>query len=95
MALSYTWGDPRRFKNGPDFTLEPGPLENGRASGIQNGEFQLPITDNLYNALVTWRRIGAPYPLWVDAISINQDGLTKHSDQIPLVAEIYSRAWVV
>jgi hypothetical protein len=37
-------GNPRRFNDGPDFTLKPGPLENGRASVIQNGEFQLPIT---------------------------------------------------
>ncbi|CZR65729.1 uncharacterized protein PAC_15629 [Phialocephala subalpina] len=87
MALSYVWGDTndRRDLTVVDLKDEPG-------SDHLASPKCLSVTANLVEAL-THR----PWPdkhciLWIDAICINQEDLDERSEQVKLMAEIYSSA---
>ena len=85
-ALSYPWG--------PNKKASTNILLSYDKAGSIGKEF--PIRDTLEAALLMLRaRIHRPgdYRLvWVDAICINQLNLVEKGTQIPLMAEIYSRA---
>lgn len=76
-ALSYVWGARTR---------------EGCLSLREYGRCALPITDNLAAALRRLRYKDYRRVLWVDALCINQKGNVEKSQQVILMAEIYSRA---
>lgn len=77
-ALLYAWGDS---------TSTPCRLLCG------DGSF-LPITLNLYQALLSLRKEKETRLLWVDAVCIYQDDLTEKSEQVLLMSQIYAKAKV-
>lgn len=52
----------------------------------------VPITQNLFEALVHIRNAGKPRVLWIDALCINQSDDEEKSSQIPLMRLIFSTA---
>jgi Heterokaryon incompatibility protein (HET) len=77
-ALSYVWGTWPKL---------------GAHSVSCDGQ-SLLITDNLLYALTELRRQPSkpPLPLWVDAISINQQDILERNQQVSLMGTIYSHA---
>lgn len=77
-ALSYTWGNPDEKTN------------------IVVNETVLSVTTNLESALRHLRdyhiNTTCGFPLWVDAICINQDDTEERSAQVDIMGEIYQRA---
>ena len=60
-----------------------------------NGDYQLAITDNLFNALRRLRHRFKSRTLWVDAICINQYDVAEKSNQIAMMGRIYREARTV
>ena len=89
LALSYTWGDPRRFqhlkltKDTSDWLRSPGALveENSR------------VPRTIKDALTITEKLGVRY-LWIDAICIQQDDENDKISLIPHMDQIYGRAKV-
>ena len=87
MALSYVWGD---TKDRRDLTVVS--LGDDPAAHDLTSPKRLSVTANLAEALnyLPWRdRIAI---LWIDAICINQEDTDERSEQVKLMAEIYSSA---
>ncbi|KAF2440599.1 hypothetical protein P171DRAFT_395149, partial [Karstenula rhodostoma CBS 690.94] len=87
-ALSYTW----RFSYHVAFPDErerdrPAPLTKILCNGND-----IYIDNNLHAALHQLRAEKAGYPIWADAICINQDDRDEKSKHIPLMGEIYTGA---
>lgn len=59
---------------------------------ISIDERDLPVTGNLYEALLRLRHRYIERIIWVDAVCINQDNLKEKKQQIRLMAEIYAQA---
>lgn len=59
---------------------------------ISIGRRNLPVTANLYAALLHLRDRFIERTIWVDAICINQNNLQEQEQQIQYMAEIYSKA---
>ncbi|KAK1757781.1 hypothetical protein QBC47DRAFT_165152 [Echria macrotheca] len=59
---------------------------------ISIGERRLPVTENLFAALLQLRDPFAPRLMWIDAICINQEDITEREHQVRLMAEIYCKA---
>jgi Heterokaryon incompatibility protein (HET) len=59
---------------------------------ISIGRCDLPVTANLYTALLHLRDRYIERTIWVDAICINQNNLQEQGQQIQYMAEIYSKA---
>ncbi len=59
---------------------------------IYIGEYDMPVTKNLYAALSHLRNFSIERVLWVDAICINQKNNEEKGQQIQLMAKIYSQA---
>lgn len=76
-ALSYVWGVPSK----------PQDLVSISVNG-----FERRITPNLYGALMSLRSDSEKRVLWIDSICINQNDLEERSQQVLLMAKIYSRA---
>jgi hypothetical protein len=55
----------------------------------------LNITRNLYTVLLHLRDHVCPRVMWIDAICIDQDDKKDKEHQIPLMAEIYAKAYRV
>lgn len=55
-------------------------------------EHVLRITSNLANALQKLRRVDMPRTLWIDQVCINQNSAEERSEQVTLMAAIYSLA---
>jgi hypothetical protein len=91
-ALSYTWGTPY------------GPEELARL-GLSSQTHQtysiicdwriLPVTENLYDALVELRSQEETAFFWIDAICINQKDEDEKSLQVQMMGSIYSNAEIV
>ncbi|KAI0183939.1 heterokaryon incompatibility protein-domain-containing protein [Xylaria flabelliformis] len=81
-ALSYTWGT---RTEGRTLKIRQNPKWMSRSN-------ELPITDNLFQALRRLRYLLKPRVLWVDAVCINQEDIDERSAQVALMAEIYSNA---
>lgn len=80
-ALSYCWGEGEAV---PKCTCED----------ERTGEI-LQLTSNLEQALRTIRAPNVDTPLWIDQICINQQNQQEKPHQIRLMADIYSRAFMV
>ncbi|KAK4041250.1 heterokaryon incompatibility protein-domain-containing protein [Parachaetomium inaequale] len=89
-ALSYTWGAPT--EHGPLSTPSDGP----NCPILCNGKL-LHITANLQCVLFRIRQLPGlvDKKLWIDAICVNQQDERERSDQVRLMANIYSTAAVV
>ena len=87
MALSYVWGD---TKDRRDLTVVD--LNDDPAAHELTSPKCLSVTANLAEALtyLPWRDKIAI--LWIDAICINQEDTNERSEQVKLMAEIYSSA---
>ena len=78
-ALSYTWGS----ADGPiDLFVDVS----------RRSDQSLPLTWNLECALQHLRYTDKPRILWIDAICVNQQGLSERSKQVARMAGIYSLA---
>ncbi|KAG4432968.1 hypothetical protein IFR05_011536 [Cadophora sp. M221] len=75
-ALSYVWGNPK-------VTV---PIYVGER------EHELPVTINLYAALLRLRNCSLERIIWIDAICIDQKNDEEKAQQIQLMAKIYSQA---
>ncbi|KUJ09719.1 HET-domain-containing protein, partial [Mollisia scopiformis] len=67
----------------------------GRADVVKGVELngrRVEIRVNLWLALVHLRRTKEERLLWIDAICINQADLEERSEQVQIMAYIYSRA---
>ena len=89
IALSYTWGDPRKFRHlklteeTSDWLHKPGALDDN------NPQIPTTIKDTLAVAI----ELGVRY-LWVDAICIQQDDEGDKLSQLPNMNKIYGAAKV-
>lgn len=75
-ALSYTWGDD---------TLSP-------TRCIDCDGDVVPVTVNLYEALLALRHPNKPRTLWIDALCIDQSNNEERNHQVALMARIYRKA---
>lgn len=67
----------------------------GRPDSVKSVELngtRVEIRENLWFALVHFRNSTEERTLWIDAICINQVNLQERSEQVQLMAYIYSRA---
>jgi hypothetical protein len=89
-ALSYTCGAPTEY--GPLSTLGDRP----ECAILCNGK-PLQVTANLHCFLLRARQLPglADKYFWIDAICVNQQDMRERSDQVSLMADIYSAASVV
>lgn len=76
-ALSYYWGPVAS-------------VDNVRLIDLEDG--MLPISLNVFDALVQLRKRDAPQYLWIDAVCINQLDLEERSHQVQLMSLIYRSA---
>ncbi|CAI6101107.1 unnamed protein product [Clonostachys chloroleuca] len=76
-ALSYAWGKVASLRE---------------MRSIHVNSFKLPVTPNLYNALISLRQPDRARMLWVDSVCINQGDLNERREQIVLIAHIYSKS---
>ena len=53
---------------------------------------RLPVTKNLYAALLRLRQSHALVPLWIDAICIDQNNTSERTKQVRLMKQIYQNA---
>jgi len=56
------------------------------------GDKKLSVTANLHSALLRLRDPVLERVMWIDAVCINQQDTTERSDQVRIMAVIYSRA---
>ena len=90
VALSYTWGSP--FPPG----LLPRPCaSNSPRQMIKCDGKQLPVEDNLHDALLVLRDLKPSFPIWIDALCINQQSDNERNAQVSMMGDIYSRAAAV
>jgi len=91
-ALSYTWGTPY----GPEelARLDLSSQTHQTHSVICDWRV-LPVTENLYDALVELRSQEETAFLWIDAICINQKDEDEKSQQVQMMGSIYSKAKMV
>ena len=91
-ALSYTWGTPY----GPEEFARLGLSTRTRQTYSVICDWRvLPITENLYDALVELRSQEETALLWIDAICINQKDEEEKSLQVQMMGSIYSNAEMV
>lgn len=67
---------------------------NGRSVTV-NDEYELPVTDNLFDALRRLRRRYRHRTIWIDAICINQLDLQERAAQVTMMGDIYASATCV
>lgn len=76
-AISYCWGPKPEGPNPPTFTTEQGTI---------------PITDSLAACFKCLRQKKVPFPLWADAICINQDNALEKAWQVSRMGALYNKA---
>ncbi|KAF1995299.1 HET-domain-containing protein, partial [Amniculicola lignicola CBS 123094] len=59
---------------------------------VNCGGFRIKITENGHCALRHLRKKLGNFTIWVDALCINQADVAEKSHQVPLMADIYSKA---
>ncbi|KAF5604408.1 heterokaryon incompatibility het-6 [Fusarium pseudoanthophilum] len=80
-CLSYTWGEPGG--NGTD------EIWSKPSQTILIDGFEMPIRQNLYNALIALGQSGILGPIWIDALCINQSDIEERNSQVSQMANIY------
>jgi hypothetical protein len=93
IALSYTWGDPKRNSDQNGTHTESRLPSHPKT--IYHNEIGLPITANLFSLLATLRQRRYDCWLWADAICVNQHNMIEWSAQVQLMANIYAKASAV
>ncbi|GJC90085.1 heterokaryon incompatibility protein 6, OR allele [Colletotrichum liriopes] len=58
---------------------------------LLNGK-RLPVTDNLYQALLHLRQRDRDRILWIDAVCIDQGNLSERGHQVQQMGDIYHKA---
>jgi hypothetical protein len=86
-ALSYTWGDPKG-----ELCEVPAKGDTSRLCDIKIDKHRAKVTYNLHAALLQLRYRKLPRVVWVDAICIDQKNDAEKSEQVQLMAKIYSQA---
>jgi hypothetical protein len=102
VALSYMWGRPYPVNTEPPPGLKfvEGPLPESAGISLDPTTIEKIIVDaepfdvrhNLYLALLHLRSPTHAITIWVDAICINQADSNERSQQVSLMAFIYTRA---
>jgi Heterokaryon incompatibility protein (HET) len=64
----------------------------GRPQVISCDGYKIPVTRNLYAALVRFRLKDEPRVMWIDALCINQKDNNEKTTQIRLMGDIYKNA---
>ena len=103
LAPSSTFTDPicctlRPFQLDSDVNFEALSYRWGDSKAmtvIQCNSANLRIRESLETVLRFLRHEEQPRALWIDAISINQNDDHEREQQVPLMFEVYSRAWQV
>jgi hypothetical protein len=67
----------------------------GKPRSISINKQNLAVTENLHAALLRLQDRSFERILWIDAICINQENLKEQSQQVQLMAKIYSKATCV
>lgn len=67
----------------------------GESKSITVNNWNINIRLNLFNALLRLRDHACSRVLWIDAICIDQDDTKDKEHQIPLMTEIYAKAYRV
>ena len=88
-ALSYTWGNP--FPKSANFSPSE-EVESPASEHVYCNGNEVPVTSNLYRALLRLRLIFPGRAFWVDGICINQKDMTERNSQVSLIGEIYDSA---
>lgn len=86
-ALSYTWGDPKGY-----LCEVPAKGNPKRHYTIRIDGHHARVTYNLHSAIQELRHRISPRVVWVDAIYIDQKNNAERSEQVQLMAKIYSQA---
>jgi len=92
-ALSYTWGSP--FPPGIDSQSSPQRTPD-RSIGLNGQGFS--VGENLHDAFHILRTLKSPYvdyPLWIDAVCINQKDLAERNAQVAMMGQVYAEAIAV
>ncbi|KAH7071627.1 heterokaryon incompatibility protein-domain-containing protein [Paraphoma chrysanthemicola] len=95
QCLSYTWATPRPgVQDGPSIAKSRGhpSIGSSDAHEIVVNECSLTVGTNLYHFLQFASQKYANTPLWVDAISINQEDDIEKGEQVERMADIYADA---
>lgn len=85
LAISYAWGNPARTRK---------LLVNGAPLLVPENTFHTLYT--VYHALPTvatgFRLPGEQFPLWIDAVCLNQSDVKEKDEQVRRMGQIYSQA---
>lgn len=93
-ALSYTWGNPYH-DNLDNISEEDAESPPEFVQTIECNLRPHKVTQNLHNALTSFRRLGITGLFWIDALCINQSDHEERSSQVSQMGEVYSSAEVV
>jgi hypothetical protein len=93
-ALSYSWGNPfpeNYTSTGSDSDSEDSDDEDfSREFYIHCCGGRIPVTKNIMGFLNSSNKPMGP--IWIDAISINQDDFAERSSQVSIMDKIYASA---
>ncbi|KAK5465539.1 hypothetical protein LTS15_002102 [Exophiala xenobiotica] len=87
IAVSYTWGLPEK-------RAEAYETHSARDHTIYVDSKPFQVTENLHDALLFFRSLldVEDYPLWIDAICINQKDYDEKGKQVSMMGTIYNQA---
>lgn len=86
-AISYVWGVTDSISCPASSVIQ---LEDDNSVGNTGS---INISPNCSAVLKRLRQRDEPKTLWIDAVSIDQDNIVEKSTQIPLMGEVYSKAY--
>ena len=92
-ALSYSWLAYDEDEKEKEEVEQPG--EAKQDYSIECNQLSITISSNLSSALFRLRHVQESRTLWIDQICINQGKKPEKARQLPLMAEIYSKAFRV
>ena len=84
LALSYTWTD-YRVASAPEFVQID-------VEDLKGGQFKIPVTESLVEAIQTLLEQETTGPLWIDQISIDQSNETEKVAQILQMRQTFEHA---
>ena len=92
-ALSYSWLAYDEDEKEEEEVEQPGKAKQDYS--IECDQLSITISSNLSSALFRLRHVQESRTLWIDQICINQSDEQEKGQQLPLMAEIYSKAFRV